>query len=194
MHKLFARIIPPLASALVLLIGGVEPALAANSSVTSSQHAIIASHHTLAPLSGTYHVTPVLTNHGNPGWAYFTDYDGVPSAYTDSNGNVQTSSAVWHIPSGIDTRSCDFSVYVPTPNGTANISYGFYNGSTRVAVINVDQNLYQPTDPWVYLTSGRTITAVQFSNNNGQKGTRIGVGQYNSLELDCAGLPPKTPK
>jgi hypothetical protein len=129
--------------------------------------------------------TPSLTNNGAPGWAYFTDSNGVPSAYTNSNGSTYTSQAVW---SFSQLGGCNFYVYVPAGNATANISYGFFQpgiagiGETRVGSTAVNQN---NVTGWVWLGAWNGINQVQFSNNDGQTGTNIGVGVSQSLEAVC---------
>jgi hypothetical protein len=179
MKKLFVRLTSASFVTVMLLVALASPAFAATNVPKAPPPATYST-----PLN-TFFNTPALTSSGNPGWAFFTDFSGVASAFTNSNGSTFTSQAVWSFGT---QGTCTYYVYVPNGNATANVGYGIFTpgfagiGESRVAVVGINQN---SVIGFVLLGTFSGVNQVQVSNNNGETGTDIGVGRANSLKVVC---------
>jgi hypothetical protein len=120
-------------------------------------------------------------------WTGFTDLNGVPSAYANSNGSNNTAEASWWI--SVPQSDCQLWIYVPEGHATATVGYGLYHaflgGQLREAVWSTDQN---NDYGWTRLggTLPTDVDEIDMANSDGQTNTQVGVGTSGtSLEVYC---------
>lgn len=158
------------------LISGTVPAFA-----TSISH--LTPHNPHIPLD--YYPTAILHNHTcdfkNDVWNInLRDPHNYPYNWTPSSDAEICTSAQWYLNGTYSYYY--FYLWVPSDHATADICLGFFDNGTSVgrACVNEDPLV----DCWGFATNSvANVNEVQFTSNDGEIGTDIGVGATNASLL-----------
>ena len=105
---------------------------------------------------------------------YFADTDttGVPIDWTNSNG-THACVRVRYSPAPT-AASCAYAFYVPSGDATGVIVFGYWTADGVKHYVSLDEN---PVSGWQTLFRSAQVNRIEFQDNNGQSGTRIGWGR-----------------
>jgi hypothetical protein len=132
----------------------------------------------VSPCNGWYCLGPSVTVlesnttacQGSTQYFGGTDHNGVGVNWTYSNGGHACVNVSYR--PAYTSLSCSFWIYVPNEYATATVYFGYWsNGVKRIVSLNE-----ATVDGWVYLFNAPYVSKIDFQDNNGQTGTRIGWG------------------